>query len=25
MLAAAIRAGGAAMHGTMALKFYDQK
>ena len=25
MLAAAIRAGGAAMHGTMALKFYDRK
>ena len=25
LVAAALRAGGAAMHGTMALKFYDQK
>jgi AhpD family alkylhydroperoxidase len=25
LIAAALRAGGAAMHGTMALKFFDQK
>jgi AhpD family alkylhydroperoxidase len=25
LIAAALRAGGAAMHATMALKFYDQK